>query len=359
MARQDSNRFSWEAERSEPDEASAVVGAGGAESAGIVKAAPAGHPAGGAAMSAGGDVFGSGDLLQESRVDLIERIEKGIPEREFVPGCEEWLLRGKRYMLFASASAGVGKSIVALVVAVEVVAQGGTVVIIDVENGADEYARRLTDVLEHRGDDVVDACRERLRYYEFPALKLDWTAEEWARSIGGADLVVFDSSRLTLSSVGLSEDANDDYATFVNALVVPLARAESTTLILDNVGHGDGGHPRGGERQGGPERGRLRAERGRVLRPRDRGEGRLAAQAPALLRRPGGVGTGDRWRHLRASEARDQGARGRAWAVPPHAPDGTGIPSHRGRARVLHQLHRGARPGQAQVRLRRGAAAPR
>ena len=128
-------------------------------------------------------------------------------------------------MLFASA--GVGKSIVAQVVAVEVVAQGGTVVIIDVENGADEYARRLTDVLEHRSGDVVDACRERLRYYEFPALKLNWTAEEWARSIGGADLVVFDSSRLTLSSLGLSEDQNDDYATFVNALVVPLARARA------------------------------------------------------------------------------------------------------------------------------------
>jgi hypothetical protein len=38
---------------------------------------------------------------------------------------------------------------------------------------------------------------------------------------------------------------NDDYAEFVNKLVVPLARANSTTLTLDNVGHGEGGHPRG------------------------------------------------------------------------------------------------------------------
>jgi AAA domain len=188
------------------------------------------------------EVFGSGDLLDESRVDLIQLIREGIPEREFVPGCEGWLFRGKRYMLFASA--GVGKSLVVLVAAVEVVAQGGRVVILDVENGADEYARRLEDVLRHRGDDIEDACRERLRYYEFPALKLDWTPEEWARSIDGADLVVFDSSRMTLSSVGLSEDVNDDYAAFVNALVVPLARANSTTFILDNSGH-DGGHARG------------------------------------------------------------------------------------------------------------------
>jgi AAA domain len=194
------------------------------------------------------EVYGGGDLLSEFRVDLIERIREGIPEREFVPGCEEWLIRGKRYLLFASA--GVGKSLAVLVAAVEVVAQGGKVVIFDVENGSDEYARRLEDVLQHRNGDLMDACQERLRYYEFPTLKLDWTPEEWARSIDGADLVIFDSSRMALSSVGLSEDANDDYAAFVNALGVPLARANSAVLILDNVGHGDGGHPRGASAKG-------------------------------------------------------------------------------------------------------------
>jgi hypothetical protein len=193
-------------------------------------------------------VFGSGDLLSEFRVDLVERIQEGIPEREFVPGCDGWLIRGKRYLLFASA--GVGKSIAVLAVAVEVVAQGGRVVILDVENGADEYARRLGDVLQDRGEDLAEACRERLAYYEYPALRLDWTAEEWTRSIDGADLVVFDSSRMVLSSVGLSEDVNDDYAEFVNKLVVPLARGNSTTLTLDNVGHGDGGHPRGASAKG-------------------------------------------------------------------------------------------------------------
>ena len=192
--------------------------------------------------------FGSADLLSEFRVDLVKRIREGIPEREFVSGCEEWLIRGKRYMLFASA--GIGKSIAVLPIAVEVVAQGGRVVILDVENGADEYARRLEDVFAAREDHAADACQERLRYYEFPALKLDWTAEEWTRSIDGADLVVFDSSRLVLSSVGLSEDVNDDYAAFVNELVVPLARANSSTLILDNVGHGEGGHPRGASAKG-------------------------------------------------------------------------------------------------------------
>src|SRR5262245_1308309 len=144
-----------------------------------------------------GDDHPATDLLAESRVDLIERIRNGIPKREFVPGCDGWLIRGKRYLLFASA--GVGKSIAVLVVAVEVVALGGRVVILDVENGADEYARRLDDVLRHRDNgDVVEACRTRLAYYEYPALKLNWTPAEWARSIDGADLVIFDSSRMTL-----------------------------------------------------------------------------------------------------------------------------------------------------------------
>jgi KaiC/GvpD/RAD55 family RecA-like ATPase len=83
---------------------------------------------------------GDNDLLSEFRVDLIERIREGIPEREFVPGCEEWLIRGKRYLTFAGP--GVGKSLAGLVVCVEVVDRGGRVVILDVENGADEYARR-------------------------------------------------------------------------------------------------------------------------------------------------------------------------------------------------------------------------
>jgi integrase len=53
--------------------------------------------------------FGSADLLSEFRVDLIQRIREGIPEREFVPGCESWLIRGKRYL--SPASAGEGKSL--------------------------------------------------------------------------------------------------------------------------------------------------------------------------------------------------------------------------------------------------------
>ena len=139
------------------------------------------------------------EALAASRIDLIGRIRDGIPEREYLPGCDGWLIGGKRYLVFSPS--GVGKSLGMPVVAVEVVREGGTVAIIDVENGADEYARRLESIV---GDDadLAAACRERLRYYEYPALNIEWGEAEWAGALADCDLVVFDSSRHVLSTLG-------------------------------------------------------------------------------------------------------------------------------------------------------------
>jgi AAA domain/Toprim-like len=155
------------------------------------------------------------EALAAARVDLVQMIREGIPEREYIPGCEGWLIRGKRYLVFSVS--GTGKSLAWLAVAVEIVAHGGTVVIIDVENGGDEYARRLECILRGRDDrDALAAARsERLAYYAFPALRLEWTEADWTAALEPADVVVFDSSRLVLSSVGLAEDSNDDYARFM------------------------------------------------------------------------------------------------------------------------------------------------
>jgi hypothetical protein len=182
-----------------------------------------------------------GRILEDARVDLIKLIRDGIPERQYVPGCDGWLIAGKRYLVYSPA--GVGKSIGTLVVAVEIVRHGGTVAIIDTENGADEYARRLELIV---GDDadVADACSERLRYYEYPPLSLDWSERDWIAALADCDVIVFDSSRHVLSAFGLAEDANDDYARFMGRMVMPLSKAGQTTVILDNTGH-DGDHPRG------------------------------------------------------------------------------------------------------------------
>ncbi len=190
---------------------------------------------------AGGDSHGPSAVLEAARVDLVERIREGIPDRQYVPGGDGWLIAGKRYLVYSPP--GVGKSLGMLVVAVEVVRRGGIVAVIDVENGADEYARRLELIV---GDDeeLAAACSDRLRYYEYPALSIEWGEEEWVVALADCDLVVFDSSRHVLSSLGLAEDANDDYARFMGRIVMPLSRAGKTTMILDNTGH-EGDHPRG------------------------------------------------------------------------------------------------------------------
>jgi len=74
---------------------------------------------------------------------------------------------------------------------------------------------------------------------------MTWGPQEWAEALAGVDLAVFDSSRLVLSAAGLAEDSNDDYSVFVSALLVPLARAGTTTLVLDNTGHEERERPRG------------------------------------------------------------------------------------------------------------------
>jgi hypothetical protein len=227
------------------------------------------------------DGLAPADALATSRVDLIELIRTGIPERSYVPGGEPLLLAGKRYLI--PAPAGTGKSLLTVVLGIDVVAAGGTVVILDVENGAEEYARRLSDVLEARDVDgsLADACTERLRYHAWPALRVSWGAEEWAAAFAGVDLAAFDSSRLMLSAAGLGEDSNDDYSAFVHALLIPLARAGVTTLVLDNTGHEERDRARGASAKGdlnevvytakvGEEFGRDQAGHLRLVRRRTR-----------------------------------------------------------------------------------------
>ena len=57
---------------------------------------------------------------------------------------------------------------------------------LDRENGADEFARRLESVLDARGADDAfrEAVRDRLRYYAWPTLSLDWREVFATFSIG-------------------------------------------------------------------------------------------------------------------------------------------------------------------------------
>ena len=94
--------------------------------------------------------------LSDSRRDLVDLALSGPVERDYLPASENMLIRGKRHTCAAPAKRG--KSIAWQTHAVDMVAAGAMVAILDRENGADEYARRLRDIMASR-----DASREAER----------------------------------------------------------------------------------------------------------------------------------------------------------------------------------------------------
>jgi hypothetical protein len=202
-------------------------------------------------LAATGSSNGSGPdaagALADSRVDLVALIRDGIPELEFVPGTGCAMARGKRHHIAGPAKSGKSLSIGA-VAAVDVVAAGGIVVVLDRENGAEEYARRLAAVLDARGasDELRQAVSDRYRYHAWPRVSLEWgTDPSYPQALVGVDLVIFDSSRKFLTAVGLKENESDDYSHFTDSLIDPLTRDRITTVILDNAGHSDKDRARG------------------------------------------------------------------------------------------------------------------
>ncbi len=187
------------------------------------------------------------EALKRARVDVIGLIREGIPEREYVQGTGRTIVKSKRH--HCAAEGKTGKSItMGVVMAVDVVAAGGTVAVLDRENGADEFARRLEAVLDARDTNAAarKAVGARLRYYAWPTLSLDWRDDpSYAGAFADVDLVIFDSTRSHLTPLGLKEDQSDDFAAFASALIDPLTMAGVATLMLDNVGHVEKGRPRG------------------------------------------------------------------------------------------------------------------
>jgi hypothetical protein len=185
------------------------------------------------------------EALERSRVDVIGLITGGIPARRFVPGADGLMPEGKRGHITAERKSGKSLS-VAVVTPVYVVAAGGRVVVLDRENGGDEYARRLREVLDARGADrrFRERVRAQLSYHAWPSLSLAW-GEEYPAAFAGVDLVIFDSSRSHTAPLGLKENESDDYARFTDRLIDPLMREGVATITLDNAGHVEKDRARG------------------------------------------------------------------------------------------------------------------
>jgi hypothetical protein len=181
--------------------------------------------------------------LDTARRNVVQLARSGSTKRDYLAGSAGTIEPGKRGIWLASAKTG--KSISAEVLAVDIVEAGATVVILDRENGADEYARRLTDIIRARGDHAATwhAVSERLHYFEYPTVLLADGAE--LATALECDLVIFDSSRMFLTCNGLVEDSSDDYSKFITGLIDPLAHAGIATLNLDNTGNTAKDRPRG------------------------------------------------------------------------------------------------------------------
>lgn len=206
--------------------------------------------AGGRVMAARRDIASDFERrVLSRRVDLVRRIEEGLPPVAYLPQSEGMLVKGKRHLIAAPRKEG--KSIAMLVHWARMALDGATVIIFDRENGADEYARRLDDImtswsLRPRDRAIVQS---NLHYYEFPSLRREDGAE-FAALAEGADVVVFDSQRMFLADLGLKEDVSDDYADFMQLVIEPLFEAEVATVILDNTGHSDKNRSRGTSAKG-------------------------------------------------------------------------------------------------------------
>lgn len=185
--------------------------------------------------------------LADARVDLLAHIDGNTPKRAWLPRSERMLARGGRHHVAAPLKSG--KSLGFLAHAVDMVTADARVVILDRENGADEYARRLRDILADRPAAARDAIGERLAYYAWPAVKLT-DGQQLAAALQSPDVVILDSTRTFLSSLSLDENASDDFAKFATAIIEPLFRAGIATVQLDNTGHGDSGRARGSSSKG-------------------------------------------------------------------------------------------------------------
>jgi hypothetical protein len=109
--------------------------------------------------------------LSGSRVDLLALIDNGIPERKWLPASRQMLARAARHHIAAPMKSG--KSLGLLTHVVNMVDAGARVTILDRENGADEYARRLKAILANRPPKTREAVRERLTYHAWPRLQLE------------------------------------------------------------------------------------------------------------------------------------------------------------------------------------------
>lgn len=177
-------------------------------------------------------------------VDLFS-IDTSAP-RPWTPGAARITRPGLRSIWFGAR--GSGKSLAALILAVQVIEAGGSVLYADFENGPRRQAERLEAILDDRPPATRNIVRERFDYRPNPRLDRLANAqavEEWAELFAGRDLAVIDSTARALAQLGLDENSTPDFARFMVAHIDPPAEHGTAMVLLDNTGWAEADRSRG------------------------------------------------------------------------------------------------------------------
>lgn len=166
--------------------------------------------------------------------------------RPWTHGAEQITRPGLRSIWFGSR--GSGKSLAALIVSVQIIEAGGSVTLLDWENGPRRQAERLKAILSDRPASTRAAVAQRLDYR--PSMRLhalgNTTAiDQWAALFATRDLAVIDSTTRALGQLGLDENAAADFSRFITTIIDPIAEQGAAVLLLDNTGHEEKDRTRG------------------------------------------------------------------------------------------------------------------
>lgn len=174
-------------------------------------------------------------------VDLTQ-LDTSTP-RPFLPGAAR-LLRAAVKMTWFSPR-GVGKSLAALLLAVQIIEEDGSVLYLDLENGPRRQAERLNAILACRDPELRQAVADRLDYRPYARLERHEDRRLWQQHFAGRQVVIVDSMARALGQLGLDENSNADVARFMVEQIDPIAEIGPGILILDNVGHDAADRTRG------------------------------------------------------------------------------------------------------------------
>jgi hypothetical protein len=168
-------------------------------------------------------------------VDLAELARRGVPAPELV--CHGLLYRGGLHSLAGPPDCG--KSTLLYLWALELLAQGERVVLLDEESGREQVTEKL---LALGGDpDLLDPAR--LVYQDFPCRTWDGADQqalaELLERVRPA-LLGLDSAGAFLAVAGLSENESEHVTGFYKGVLLHAARQWNTAVVvLDHQGKAD------------------------------------------------------------------------------------------------------------------------